>query len=106
MDVVNVDYRQANEAARCGGRGCRCALTGFSSTQRNWLRYQRIVVAGGSAGGHLALHDRKVDEKAGFDDACAFSIGQAPVKSRPLSIFLASPMVRTLQPGRTSAHGD
>jgi len=39
-----------------------------------------VIVAGGSAGGHLALMTGMLDEKAGFDDGCAFTVGQQPVR--------------------------
>jgi acetyl esterase/lipase len=82
MDVVNVDYRQANQArAPAAVEDCRCALQWvFRHAKEYGFDTQRIVVAGGSAGGHLALMTGMLDEKAGFDDGCAFSIGREPVK--------------------------
>jgi acetyl esterase/lipase len=82
MDVVNVDYRQANEArAPAAVEDCRCALHWvFKHAKEYGFDTERLVVAGGSAGGHLALMTGMLDAKAGFDDACAFSVGQQPVK--------------------------
>jgi len=102
MDVVNVDYRQANEArAPAAVEDCRCALHWvFKHAKEYGFDTERIVVAGGSAGGHLALMTGMVDEKAGFDDACAFSIGQAPVKVAAIVDFFGiTDVAQQLQPG-------
>jgi acetyl esterase/lipase len=82
MDVVNVDYRQANQArAPAAVEDCRCALQWvFRHATEYGFDTDRVVVVGGSAGGHLALMTGMLDEKDGFDDACAFSIGQRPVR--------------------------
>ena len=82
MNVVNVDYRQANQArAPAAVVDCRCALHWvFKHAKEFGFDTEHIVVAGGSAGGHLALMTGMLDESAGFDDACAFSIGQQQVK--------------------------
>jgi acetyl esterase/lipase len=82
MDVVTVDYRQANQAhAPAAVEDCRCALHWvFRHAKEYGFDTERVVVVGGSAGGHLALMTGMVESKAGFDDACAFSIGQEPVK--------------------------
>ena len=81
MDVVNVDYRQANHArAPAAVEDCRCALHWvFKHAKEFGFDTQRLIVAGGSAGGHLALMTGMVDEKAGFDDACAFTVGEEQV---------------------------
>jgi acetyl esterase/lipase len=82
MDVVNVDYRQANQArAPAAVEDCRCALQWvFKHAKEYGFDTQRVIVAGGSAGGHLALMTGMLDEKAGFDDGCAFTVGQQPVR--------------------------
>jgi acetyl esterase/lipase len=72
MAVVNVEYRLAKVAeAPAAVEDCRCALRWII---RNADRYKfdvnRIVVVGGSAGGHLALMTGMVDRKAGFDRSC------------------------------------
>ena len=80
--MVSVDYRQANQArAPAAVEDCRCALHWlFKHAKEYGFDTQHVVVAGGSAGGHLALMTGMLDEKDGFDDACAFSIGQQPVR--------------------------
>jgi acetyl esterase/lipase len=82
MNIVNVDYRQANQArAPAAVEDCRCALHWvFKHAKEYGFDTQRIVVAGGSAGGHLALMTGMLDRKDGFDDACAFTLGQQQVK--------------------------
>jgi acetyl esterase/lipase len=89
MDVVNVDYRLANQArAPAAVEDCRCALRWvFKHAKEYGFDTQRIVVVGGSAGGHLALMTGMVDEKAGFDDGCAFTLGQEPVKAAAVVDF-------------------
>jgi len=72
MAVVNVEYRLANVApAPAAIEDCRCALRWIV---RNAERYKfdtsRIVVGGGSAGGHLALMTGMVTAAAGFDRGC------------------------------------
>ena len=72
MAAVNVEYRLAKVAeAPAAVEDCRCALRWII---RNAERYKfdvnRIVVVGGSAGGHLALMTGMVDRKAGFDRSC------------------------------------
>ena len=70
--VVNVEYRLAKVAeAPAAVEDCRCALRWVI---RNADKYKfdvnRIVVAGGSAGGHLALMTGMVTRAAGFDRSC------------------------------------
>jgi acetyl esterase/lipase len=72
MAVVNVEYRLAQVApAPAAVEDCRCALRWII---RNAERYKfdvsRIVVAGGSAGGHLALMTGMTARKDGFDRPC------------------------------------
>jgi acetyl esterase/lipase len=82
MDIVNVDYRQANQArAPAAVEDCRCALHWlFRNAAEFGFDTSRVVVVGGSAGGHLALLTGMLSEADGFDDACAFTVGQQPVK--------------------------
>jgi acetyl esterase/lipase len=82
MDAVNVDYRQANQArAPAAVEDCRCALHWvFTNATKYGFDTQRLIVAGESAGGHLALMTGMLTETAGFDDACAFTVGQQPVR--------------------------
>jgi acetyl esterase/lipase len=72
MAVVNVEYRLAKVAeAPAAVEDCRCALRWII---RNAEKYKfdvnRIVVMGGSAGGHLALMTGMVNRAAGFDRSC------------------------------------
>lgn len=72
MAVVNVEYRLAKVApAPAAVEDCRCALRWIV---RNAEKYKfdpsRIVVGGGSAGGHLALMTGMVTSAAGFDRGC------------------------------------
>src|SRR5437764_791643 len=72
MAVVNVEYRLAKVAeAPAAVEDCRCALRWII---RNADRYKfdvnRIVVVGGSAGGHLALMTGMLPASAGFDRTC------------------------------------
>jgi len=101
MDVVNVDYRQANQArAPAAVEDCRCALRWVVKHAKEYgFDTQRLIVAGGSAGGHLALMTGMVDAKAGFDDACAFSVSQEPVKVAAIvNFFGITDVTEVLQP--------
>jgi acetyl esterase/lipase len=75
MDVVNVDYRPGT-CSSCSGRLPLCTALVFKQAKELGFDTQPVVVAGGSAGGHLALLTGMLDKKAGFDDACAFSSGR------------------------------
>lgn len=105
MDVVEVDYRQANQGrAPAAVEDCRCALHWvFKHSAEYGFDRKRIVVGGFSAGGHLALMTGMLDESAGFDDGCAYTIGQDPVSVAAIvdffgptdvSEFLKSPHVK------------
>lgn len=79
MRVVSVQYRLSGVApAPAAVEDCRCA---FRWVVRNAERYgidpARIVITGGSAGGHLALLTGMVDAGAGFDRDCP---GDEPLK--------------------------
>ena len=109
MDVVNVDYRQANQArAPAAVEDCRCALHWVVRHAKEYgFDTQRLVVAGGSAGGHLALMTGMLSEKAGFDDACAFSIGQQPVKVAAIVDFFGpTDLQEILQPPNERSWAD
>src|SRR5262245_3816258 len=71
MNVVNVEYRLANVAlAPAAVEDCRCALRWVYQNARQYgFETTRLVVAGGSAGGHLALMTGMLDPSAGFDNA-------------------------------------
>jgi len=72
--VVNVEYRLANVSpAPAAIEDCRCALKWIVAHGKNLpynLDVSRIVVAGASAGGHLALTTGMLPANAGFDRSC------------------------------------
>lgn len=67
--VVNVEYRLARVAlAPAAVEDCRLALRWvFKNAKAYGFDTARIVVTGGSAGGHLALMTGMLDTTAGFD---------------------------------------
>jgi acetyl esterase/lipase len=82
MNTVNIDYRVANQSpAPAAVEDCRCALHWvFRHAKEYGFDTNKIVVAGESAGGHLALMTGMLDPSAGFDNSCAWSNGEEPVK--------------------------
>jgi acetyl esterase/lipase len=72
MAVVNMEYRLAKVApAPAAVEDCRCALRWIvRNAERFKFDTTRIVVGGGSAGGHLALMTGMVTASAGFDRGC------------------------------------
>jgi acetyl esterase/lipase len=72
MDVVNVEYRLASQAlAPAAVEDGRCALRWVAQHAKEYgFDAAEIVVAGESAGGHLALMTGILTPEAGFDDAC------------------------------------
>lgn len=72
MAIVNVEYRMASAApAPAAIEDCRCALRWVvRNAERLKIDPSRIVVAGASAGGHLALMTGMVGAAAGFDRGC------------------------------------
>ena len=79
MDVVNIDYRLADDAlAPAAVEDCRCALRWVYRHAKDYgFDTTKIVVAGESAGGHLALTTAMLDAKDGFDNACPQQEGDA-----------------------------
>jgi len=80
MTVVSVQYRLADVAlAPAAVEDCRCALRWLV---RNASRYgfdtSRLLITGGSAGGHLALLTGMLEPSAGFDNECP---GDEPLKA-------------------------
>jgi acetyl esterase/lipase len=75
MDVVNVEYRIASQAlAPAAVEDGRCALHWVADHARDYgFDPNKIVVAGESAGGHIALMTGLLTPTAGFDDACEAS---------------------------------
>jgi acetyl esterase/lipase len=70
--VVNVEYRLANVSlAPAAIEDCRCALRWLVAHAKDYnLDASRIVIAGESAGGHLALTTGMIPASAGFDRTC------------------------------------
>src|SRR5437773_1990683 len=70
--VVNVEYRLANVSlAPAAIEDCRCALRWVVAHAKDYnLDVDRIVVAGASAGGHLALTTGMIPASAGMDRTC------------------------------------
>jgi acetyl esterase/lipase len=70
--VVNVEYRLANVSlAPAAIEDCRCALRWVVAHAKDYnIDADRLVVAGASAGGHLALTTGMVPASAGFDRTC------------------------------------
>jgi acetyl esterase/lipase len=70
--VVNVEYRLANVSlAPAAIEDCRCALRWVVAHAKDYnLDLERLIVAGASAGGHLALTTGMIPVSAGFDRSC------------------------------------
>ncbi len=78
--VVNVEYRLANVSlAPAAIEDCRCALRWVVAHAKDYnFDPARIVVAGASAGGHLALTTGMLPVNAGFDREC-FTVNEPHV---------------------------
>lgn len=70
--VVNVEYRLGSQSpAPAAVEDCRCALRWAYNHAKNYnIDTTRIVVTGGSAGGHLALITGMLPAQSEFDLAC------------------------------------
>ena len=70
--AVNVEYRMANVSlAPAAVEDCRCALHWvFANAKRFNFDPTRVVLQGGSAGGHLVLMTGMLTPAAGFDHQC------------------------------------
>jgi acetyl esterase/lipase len=83
LNVANVEYRLARVAlAPAPVEDCRCALKWVLSHAKEYgIDPQKIVVAGGSAGGHLALMTGFLPASAGLDRECSRNdyLGPDPV---------------------------
>ena len=69
LSVVNVEYRLARVSlAPAAVEDCRLALRWvFKNAKQYGFDTTRIIVTGGSAGGHLALMTGMLDPSCGFD---------------------------------------
>lgn len=72
MAVVNVEYRLARVSlAPAAVADCRCALRWVLNHADEYnFDTSRLVVTGGSAGGHLSLMTGMLDPAAGLDNEC------------------------------------
>jgi len=72
MNIVNVEYRLARVApAPAAVEDCRCALRWVIRHAKEYgIDVNRIVVGGGSAGGHLAMTTGMLTAAAGLDRLC------------------------------------
>jgi len=73
--AVNVEYRMGSVSlAPAAVEDCLCALRWIG---RNAKKYQfdvdKVVVTGGSAGGHLALTTAMIPTSAGFENECLYA---------------------------------
>jgi acetyl esterase/lipase len=70
--VVNVEYRLGNVSlAPAAVEDCRCALRWVIEHAKEYnIDTARLVIAGASAGGHLALTTGMLPTSAGFDRSC------------------------------------
>jgi acetyl esterase/lipase len=72
MNVINVEYRTApSSLAPAAVEDCRCALHWvYDHAETYGVDTTKIIVAGHSAGGHLALMTGLLDPSAGYDSGC------------------------------------
>jgi acetyl esterase/lipase len=98
MAVVNVEYRLARVSlAPAAVADCRCALRWvIEHAEEHGLDPSRIVVTGGSAGGHLALMTGMLDPEAGLDNECP---GSKPLKVAAIVNFYGITDVNDLLSG-------
>jgi acetyl esterase/lipase len=71
-NVVNVEYRLGRVSlAPAAVEDCLCALRYVAANAKQYdIDSTRLVVSGGSAGGHLALTTGMISESAGLDRQC------------------------------------
>ena len=84
--VVNVEYRLARNAlAPAAVEDCRCALSWvFQNAEEYGFDPGRIVLTGGSAGGHLSLITGMLPASAGLDRRCPVRDPAKPNRATPL----------------------
>jgi acetyl esterase/lipase len=101
--VAAVQYRLSGVAAAPAAvEDCRCA---FRWVARHGAKYgidpSRLVITGGSAGGHLALLTAMLDES--FDGGCG-DVGPAPKALAVVNYYGATDMEQLLAEDRTYLH--
>jgi len=72
--VVNVEYRLGKVSlAPAAVEDCLCALHWIGRNAKKYnFDLNKVVVTGGSAGGHLALTTAMIPASAGFENECAY----------------------------------
>jgi len=72
--VVNVEYRLGKVSlAPAAVEDCLCALHWIGRNAKKYnFDLNKVVVIGGSAGGHLALTTGMIPSSAGFENQCAY----------------------------------
>ena len=76
--VVNVEYRMGSVSlAPAAVEDCLCALRWVGQNAKKYnFDLNKVVVTGGSAGGHLALTTAMIPTSAGFENECIFEDDQ------------------------------
>ena len=71
--VVNVEYRLGKASlAPAAVEDCLCALHWIGQNAKKYnFDLTKVIVTGGSAGGHLALTTGMIPSSAGFENECA-----------------------------------
>jgi acetyl esterase/lipase len=72
--VVNVEYRLGKTSlAPAAVEDCLCALHWVGRNAKKYnFDLSKVIVTGGSAGGHLALTTSMIPPSAGFENECAY----------------------------------
>ena len=78
FSVVNVEYRMGSVSlAPAAVEDCLCALHWIGRSAKKYeFDLGKVVVTGGSAGGHLALTTAMIPPSAGFENECAYEDDQ------------------------------
>ena len=86
--VANVEYRLARVSlAPAAVEDCRCALRWIYRNAKEYnFDLNKIVVTGGSAGGHLALTTGMLTSAAGLDYECPGDRGPGPVNTDEMKV--------------------
>ncbi len=76
--VVNVEYRMGSVSlAPAAAEDCLCALHWVGQNAKKYnFDLNKVVVTGGSAGGHLALTTAMIPTSAGFENECIYEDDQ------------------------------
>jgi acetyl esterase/lipase len=101
MNLVNVEYRLANTSlAPAAVEDCRCALRWVHRHAKEYgFDTTKLVVAGHSAGGHLALMTGMLGPSSEFDSSCAHALGHDELKVAAIVNFFGPTDVTDLLEG-------